>query len=173
MNNIDQILNNYFEGNSLPDEEKRLREYFRSNDVMPQHEEYKPLFAAFEKEKQIVAPTFMIPSERSNRKQHAIRNSWIAAAGMAAMILLLFTVKPFGDNNSAEDDYLVFINGKAVKNPEKAQEYADRMFMQANEIIRSSCEPFVEANMMQQEMDPDKIFDNLSQNIDDIESLNQ
>ena len=71
------------------------------------------------------------------------------------------------------DDYTVFINGKEITNPQKAQQYADKMFMQANEIIRTSYEPFVEVNTMQTEMDADKIFDNVYRKINYIESENQ
>ncbi|HBK42036.1 MAG TPA: hypothetical protein DDZ57_10765, partial [Porphyromonadaceae bacterium] len=70
-------------------------------------------------------------------------------------------------------DYLVFINGNEVTNPQKAQQYADKMFMQADEIIRTSYKPIVEANVIQTEMDADRIFDDLSQKINYIESVKQ
>jgi hypothetical protein len=174
MNNIDNILNNYFEGASTPDEEKRLKEYFRSkNNVLPQHEAYRPLFAAFDKEKQIVAPQFIIPVKRSKRKLIPMRTIWFSATSIAATILLIFTLFPINRNTSSDDDYLVYINGKAIHNPEKAQEYANKMFTQANEIIRSSYEPFVEATMIQEELDADKLFDKLSQKVNNINSINQ
>ena len=94
-------------------------------------------------------------------------------ASIAAIILLVVMFFPFNKNNASADDYQVFINGRVVKNPEKAQKYADQMFTQADEIIRTSCEPFVEANTIQREMDADKIFDDLSQNVYYIKSLNQ
>lgn len=173
MNNIDNILNNYFEGSTTPDEEKRLKEYFRSSNVLPQHELYKPLFAALDREKQIVAPKFIIPTERGNLKQFSMQKKWISAACIAASIILVLFLFPFNRNNSSEDEYLVYINGRAISNPEKAQEYAEKMVAQANEIIRTSYEPFVEANMIQEELDADKIFDNLSQKVNNIYSINQ
>ncbi|MDD3780210.1 MAG: hypothetical protein WCR50_02880 [Proteiniphilum sp.] len=173
MDNIDNILNNYFEGKALPEEENRLREYFRNNTVLPQHEVYKPMFAAFDKEKQIVSPTFIIPVERNNQRMFSFRRLWISAASIAAIILLVVMFFPFNKNNSSAGDYLVFINGRAVKNPEKAQEYADQMFTQADEIIRTSYKPLVEANAIQTKMDASKIFDDLAHTIDHIESLNQ
>lgn len=66
-NNIDNILNSYFEGSALPEEERQLKEYFRSNTVLPEHEVYKPLFAAFDRERQIAAPSLKFrPVKRAN-----------------------------------------------------------------------------------------------------------
>lgn len=174
MNNIDNILNNYFEGVALPEEENALKDYFRSDTVLPQHEVYKPLFAGFDKEKQIVAPVFEIPVAKGNKKPALVRKLWITAAGVAAVILLALTLFPYKNKvGTPSDDFMVFINGKEITNPQKAQQYADKMFMQANEIIRTSYEPFIEAKAIQTKMDADKIFNDLSQKINYIESINQ
>lgn len=174
MNNIDNILNNYFEGKALSEDEKRLKEYFRSNNVLPQHEVYRPLFAAFEKEKQITAPVFVIPLERNNKKSFQFRRLWITATSIAAVILLVITLFPFKNKTEiSSGDCMVFIKGKAITNTQKAQEYADTMFMQANEIIRASYEPFRKIGAIQTEMDADRIFGDLSQKINYIESANQ
>ena len=174
MNNIDNILNNYFDGRASIEEEKALKNYFRNNNIFPQHKVYKPLFAAFDEEKQITAPTFVIPVERDKEKQSLSRKLWITIASTAAVILLVITLFPFKNQSEMQsDDYTVFINGKEITNPQKAQQYADKMFMQANEIIRTSYEPFVEVNTMQTEMDADKIFDNVYRKINYIESENQ
>ncbi|RNC63946.1 hypothetical protein [Proteiniphilum sp. X52] len=174
MNTIDNILDNYFEGTTLPEEESRLKEYFRGNAVLPRHEIYKPLFAAFDKEKQIAAPVFEIPAEKNRKKPFPIRKSWIAAASIAAVTLLLVTLVPFKNKTGTPSgDYTVFIHGKAITNPKKARQYADKMFMQADEIIRTSYEPVVEANAIQTEMDPGRIFDDLSREINHMQSINQ
>lgn len=172
MNNIDDILNNYFEGTASSEEEKTLRKYFRSENILLQHEVYKSLFTAFEEEKQIKAPVFEIPAANENRKPALPRKLWITAASAAAVILLAVILFPF-NKTETDSDYLVFINGKQVTNPQKAQQYADKMFQQTDEIIRTSYEPFVEVNAMQTEMDADKIFNDLSQKINYIESVNQ
>mgnify|MGYP000983003164 CR=1 FL=1 len=174
MNNIDNLLNNYFDGTASPEEENVLKNYFRSDNISPQHEMYKPMFAGFDKEKQIAAPAFVIPLERDKEKQSLSRKLWITIASTAAVILLVITLFPFKNQSEMQsDDYTVFINGKEITNPQKAQQYADKMFMQANEIIRTSYEPFVEVNAMQTEMDADKIFDNVYRKINYTESENQ
>jgi len=174
MNNVNDILNNYFEGTALPEEEKRLKEYFRSDTVLTEHEMYKPLFAAFNEEKQISAPIFVIPVKKNDKKPFLFRKLWISAASIAAVMLLVVILFPLKNKTEiSSGDYVVFIHGKAISDPKKAQVYADKMFMQANEIIRTSYEPLVEANTIHKEMDADKIFDDLSQKINYIKSANQ
>lgn len=173
MNNIDNILNNYFEGTTSSEEEKTLKNYFRSENILPQHDMYKPLFAAFDEEKQIAAPVFEIPATDKNKKAPLSRKLWIATASVAAVILLAVILFPFDNKTETSSDYLVFINGKQITDQQKAQQYADKMFRQTDEIIRTSYEPFVEVNTMQTEMNADKIFNDLSQKINYIESVNQ
>lgn len=173
MNNIDDILNRYFEGTASSEEEKTLRNYFRSENFLPQHEVYKQLFAAFDKEKQITAPVFEIPAVNENENPALSRKLWISAASAAAVILLAVILFPFNNKTNAQPDYLVYINGKQITDAQKAQQYADKMFREVENIIRTNYEPFVEATTMQNEMDADKIFDDLLQKINYIESANQ
>ena len=174
MNNIDNLLNNYFEGATSPEEEKALKNYFRNGDVQAQHEVYKSLFAAFDEEKQITAPQFEIPAAKGSQQRVLSRKLWMIAASAAAITLLVIILFPFkNDTETQSGDNLVFINGKEITNPQKAQQYADKMFRQANEIIRANYQPFEEAKALQTEMDADRIFNDLSQQINYIESGNQ
>jgi len=52
LDNIEKILEKYFEANTTAAEEKSLREYFSQEEVAPQLEQYKPIFAYFSKAKQ-------------------------------------------------------------------------------------------------------------------------
>lgn len=173
MNNIDNILNNYFEGTASSEEEKTLRKYFRSENILLQHEVYKSLFTAFEEEKQIKAPVFEIPAANENRKPALPRKLWITAASAAAVILLAVILFPFDNKTETNSDYRVYINGKQITNPQKAQQYADKMFRQTDEIIRASYEPFEEINALKTELDADKLFNDLSRKINYIKSENQ
>ncbi len=168
MNNIDDLLKKYFEGETSPEEEKTLKSYFRSDTVSPRHEMYKPLFAAFDKEKQIAAPRFAIPKEKSKPQPRTLIGWTI---GVAAAILLIVMLFPLQSETEKTSEYVVFINGKKITNRQQAKAYAEEMFMQTDKIIRTSYEPFVEANAMQTEMDADKLFRNLYQNINN--SVNQ
>lgn len=172
MENINKLLDKYFDGITSDKEEIILKEYFSKEDISPQHEMYKPLFSAFEREKQIVAPKFTIPDER-NEKKSLPKRIWITAASVAAAILLIILLNPLSKNAKTENNYLVYINGKEITNQEKAQQYAEQMFMQAEEIIRVSYQPFEETKAIKEKMDADKIFNDLSVEINNIESIIQ
>lgn len=165
MNNTDKLLTRYFEGTASLAEEQALKEYFRGNLLLPQHEIYRPLFAAFEEEKRISAPPFPVPVAETRKKRAASRKLCTAAAGAAAAVLLALALLPFLNRPRPNTHCRVFINGKAVTNPRKAQQYADKMFMQADEIIRVTYRPFEEAKTMQRQMNADELFDELYRHI--------
>lgn len=173
MNKIDNILNHYFEGLASPEEEVILKNYFLSDDISPQHTIYKPLFDAFEEEKQIEAPVFKIPTVHHRKKIAFSRKIWIAAASVAAAVLVLITLFPIKNNTQIEAEYVVFIHGKKITNPREAQLYADKMFAETDAFMHAAYEPFIEAKTMKQDMDADKIFENVSKQIKYIESLDQ
>lgn len=50
MNNLNDILNRYFEGETSAEEERQLRAFFTSEDVPPEWIAYRPLFAYFKAE---------------------------------------------------------------------------------------------------------------------------
>lgn len=50
MNNLNDILNRYFEGETSAEEERQLRIFFTSGDVPPEWIAYRPLFAYFKAE---------------------------------------------------------------------------------------------------------------------------
>jgi hypothetical protein len=56
FNNITQLLEKYFEGESSIAEEKELKAYFNSHEVQEEHKEYKPLFGFFTEAQQIELP---------------------------------------------------------------------------------------------------------------------
>lgn len=173
MKNIDKLLDKYFNGVTSAEEEKVLKEYFSKENISPEHEMYKPLFSAFESEKQIVAPVFNIPDERKEKKSIS-KTVWLTVASVAAVIMLMVLLNPLSKSVKIENDYLVYINGKEITDQKEAQQYAEMMFMQAEEIIRESYKPMEEAKAIKAEMDADRIFNELSIEISNIEeSINQ
>lgn len=47
---MNELLNKYWEGQTSLEEEQKLREYFNSNQVAPEHEVYRSVFNTFELE---------------------------------------------------------------------------------------------------------------------------
>jgi len=159
MNNIDNILNHYFEGISTAGEEQILKGYFRSNQIAPQHEIYKPLFDQFDQEREtIYAPRFIIPTAEEKRKRRTVRSLWVASAGVAAVILLGIILFPFKNAGDFSQDYVVIVNGKRMSNPHKAKEYAKAMFTQVCAMKKENYESLEKAKEMQEMYNAAKII---------------
>ncbi len=58
INNINNILAKYWEGQSSLEEEAQLRSYFLSNEVAEEHKEYVPLFQFYASESQHVSKSY-------------------------------------------------------------------------------------------------------------------
>lgn len=80
-----------------------LKEYFRSNTVLPQHEIYKPLFTVFNKEKQIADRMFEIPTEKNHKKPFPIRKLWFDA-----VTLLIINLSPYKNKAEVQSDNYLF-----------------------------------------------------------------
>ncbi|MCW5517085.1 hypothetical protein [Muriicola sp. Z0-33] len=52
LDNIEKLLEKYFEATTTEAEEKNLREYFSQEKVAPQLEQYRPIFAYFSQAKE-------------------------------------------------------------------------------------------------------------------------
>lgn len=173
MDNIDNILNRYFEGATSLQEEKLLKTYFSGEDVSPRHAPYRIFFVNLGREKEIKAPPFRMPAHRNGKTAPLRRSLWFIAASVAAVLAFVWVMIPDKRSQQAQQDYVVFVKGQEISNPETAKKYARRMFAEADAIIRTSYEPFIEAKTMQGELDADKLFETVFQQINYIESGNK
>lgn len=162
MNNIDNLLNSYFDGEISPKDEIVLKTYFRGNAVLPQHEAYKPLFDTFEKEKTITAPPFLIPEKK---KAAVPRHLWTLASSIAAAVLLALILFPFNRKTANHSQYVVYLNGNKITNEQRAKNYADEMFAKVDKMIEETYAPFTQAKITKQEMDADLLFEEAYRNI--------
>ncbi len=164
MNEIDKLLNDYFEGLTSIEEEKRLKQYFESDRVKPEHQMYKTLFAAFSQEREWTSPPARLPRE-SKRKPFNLK-LWIPLSGaVAACGLLLFFTTPF--SRFQKPDYVVIVNGRHITNAREARCYADRMFFEAEKEMKESFRSVIRARQITQNMDADKIFEGVHKSITD------
>lgn len=98
LNNIEQLLEKYFEGETSIAEEQALNEYFNSKNVAPHLEMHRPLFSYFtnaKMEKMHVSP--FLPSKKR------FKNAWI---GVAASIIIVVALLTFWDKPSEKQDEL-------------------------------------------------------------------
>ena len=160
MNNIDDTLNNYFEGKSSLEEELALKEYFLGDSVSPEHEMYKPLFAAFSMEKEVKGPVLKLPGVKKQDKSvtpQTRRVVFICLSGIAATLLLLFALQPLKSSRN-QNATVVIINGQRITNPLVAQEYAGQKFAEAEALMREYYEPFQAVEKMSRETNAGRIF---------------
>lgn len=99
---INNLLEKYFEGETSLVEETKLREYFANNKTLPPElEEYRILFSYFEVEQEkVYKGDILLPKKRSYK--------WpIALSGMVAILAALWLTQPFiegGNNNNSTGD---------------------------------------------------------------------
>ena len=105
LDNIEKLLEKYFEAETTIAEEKELKDYFTSSDVAQHLEQYKPIFgyATQAKQEQFTAT---IPLKTKKRKSAV----WLSVAASVAVLLSvgLFTFnhynQPVSDDLGTYDD---------------------------------------------------------------------
>lgn len=98
LNNIEQLLEKYFEGETSIAEEQVLKEYFNSENIAPHLEMHQPLFSYFshaKKDKMNFAPA--LPSKKR------FKRAWI---GIAASLIIAVGIINFWDKPSEKQEEL-------------------------------------------------------------------
>lgn len=104
MNDIDKLLEKYFEGETSLGEEQILRNYFLQTKIEDRHKAYKPIFNFFSEEKKEV----VVPKKKIN-------SSFFRWMGVAASILLIAGIwSLFYTPNGKETKSLVYVDGKEI-----------------------------------------------------------
>jgi hypothetical protein len=106
MNNIEALLEQYFEGLTSVEEEVTLRRFFTSGDVPENLMMYKPLFAYFDNEVKRPVTTY--------KSQNGVRSLvlWLSGvAACAALMIGVFLTNQQSKNCPGEGDYVI-IDGR-------------------------------------------------------------
>lgn len=96
LRQIEILLEKYFEGETTLQEEKKLKAYFSSSEVAPHLESYIPMFANFQKQKEVQF-TKALPLQP--RKQNYVK--WIGVA--ASFVALFGTLLYFNPQENSND----------------------------------------------------------------------
>ncbi|WP_321332439.1 hypothetical protein [uncultured Bacteroides sp.] len=123
--NIEELLNNYFEGETTCEEERELRRYFSRDDVPEHLQAYRPIFAYFEEEAKRNKKT---PTAGRSRKNVFRRHIIYALSGIAAGILLAIGIAGLYKQASAAPDNYVIIDGKKYTDAGLIHEQAQAAF---------------------------------------------
>ncbi len=103
MNDIDKLLEKYFEGATSLDEEQILRDYFLQTKIEERHKAYKPIFNFFSEEKRDISP---------KKKINPSLFKWIGIAASIALIAGIWSL--FYIPNGNETKSLVYVDGKEI-----------------------------------------------------------
>lgn len=86
LHNINELLDKYFDGNTTLAEEKQLKAYFSSDNVAPEHAQFKPLFGYYTAEQTSETQKVFKFNKKPNRQ-------WLwTAASVVVMIGIGLTV---------------------------------------------------------------------------------
>jgi hypothetical protein len=89
FNNIDILLEKYFQGETSIAEEKELRSYFSSQDVAPHLEQYKAVFGYFtQARKQEFAQQIPQTAKKRNVKWLSVAASVVLLLGIATFFMI-------------------------------------------------------------------------------------
>lgn len=124
IDNISNLIDKYFDGETTLDEEKKLREYFSQQDSMLHSEllQYAPLFRYFEHERENKALESIIHpqptdndgiTQKRNKRSLYIRYT-AAAASLAILIAVGFKFSSLNNTNRT----MAYIDGKKISNIE-------------------------------------------------------
>ena len=138
MDDIDKLLNKYFEGETSLNEEKWLRDYFNRKNLPEQYEEYAPMFRHFAAKIESQSNEERInPIARNRKMLFFFKYSSIAAC---ILIALLIGLGRYTNHNSS----VAYINGKEYRNSDiiniQALNSIDNITSVNNETIDSQIE---------------------------------
>ena len=132
-NKIDQLLNQYWEGETSLEEEQFLRDFFQQENIPPHLQSYAPLFQLLTHEKEqglagdLQLQTVTQP-EVSTSKVRKI-NWYRTITALAACLLLLLLARPFFQSFQTSHDQLISQEEETYETPEEAYSKAKEVLL--------------------------------------------
>ena len=166
MESINELLRKYFIGETSIEEEKELKDYFKSDKVESAHKIYRPLFQVFEEERKVTYPSDN--EKHKNINTYRIPRRWlqiISISGVAATVLLAFW---FIQINIETSDYVV-INGKRINNSEYAQQIAQLKIDKVNNVLERSFKPIQSIQKVKESLEPVNKLSEVRLNLEYVE----
>jgi len=95
LNNIENLLEKYNNGETSLKEEQQLKDYFSQDTVAPHLEMYKPMFNYFLVNHQ---ETFTKPLPKTFGTKKVFNYKWLSVAAVAVLMVSVYFYKPFAPN---------------------------------------------------------------------------
>ena len=158
---MNDLLEKYFRGETSLTEEKELKHYFSTGNVVPEHEIYRPLFEVFELELEDIATSPLI---KVIPKQRKIKQIWIktfAYTGIAATLVVLFWVQL----PRTTENYAV-INGSRIDNQEFVQQYTEKKLSKVTTVFAKALKPMKSFEEIRENIEPIQNIPNIREKVD-------
>jgi hypothetical protein len=140
INDIDDLLEKYWDGNTTLEEEVLLKNYFKSNEVIPKHTTFKPLFDYFEKMSEVTYPDQDVIKNKNNHTPIlSIKNAIRAIAAVLVLIISATQLLKI-DLNSTKQDKLAqsFHHNDEIEDPEEALRITKQALAMVSQKINKS-----------------------------------
>lgn len=148
MENINILLDKYFRAETTIVQEQQLKSYLNSQNVLPEHIQYKVLFETFRVEAQQKRPVQKMNPNRNNSKP-IFWWSGLSVSGIAASLIIGFWF--FSVDVSA--DY-AFVHGQKVDNQTEVHQLANEKLLQINGFINRTMQPVEEFQNVKANLKP-------------------
>ncbi len=87
-NNIDKILDKYFDGLTNLEEEQVLENYFSTDQVRPEHQAFKPVFGFYKTQRNVTNPKPVRFEVRKRRKNYKLAVAAVLLIGLGLFGLM-------------------------------------------------------------------------------------
>lgn len=150
MENINLLLEKYFQAGTTLAEEKILKNYFSGNEVLPEHEQFMYLFATFKQELMDVNPSEIKVQQTNRQKVNKYIIQAMISTGIAACLLIgLWIIQP---KNEVEN-YAV-VNGEMNMDSDFAQKYVEEKLNEVNTVVEKNMKPIQILNVVKKRLQP-------------------
>lgn len=116
---VEKLLKLYFNGKSSVHEEKLLRHYFQSDNILPEFMKYRDLFNFFSSEAKLINSY----RYKENKNKFILSFTAVAASFIAFLLII---------NNSEADKIRVVVGGEKMKDKEIALQIVDKQLSKIN-----------------------------------------
>lgn len=136
-NNIQKLLDRYFEGETSREEEKELRELFANRDIPDEFLPLVPIFDFLKDEEEAITILNEIKQEhlalaKRTKRARRITRSFVAA--IAVLLVAVLLIQHTGQDILEEDSY-VWVDGVKITDPHVIQQHAELSFGKINTNI--------------------------------------
>ena len=142
---INVLLQRYFDGATTLDEERLLQRYFTESPIDDALKVYRPLFTYFAQERAVQPPA---------PKTRVIRPAWSIITAMAASIAVLLWIG-ISQNKEVQNDGLIYIvDGKRVYDETAAIAIAENKLQMIAESMQTALNGMATLDKLQQSSQP-------------------